>query len=258
VITGSNAHDEEILGMLHKLGLSMTVTNYQKSTVSQIRTSLKFPDKRNQLIIILDDEKFDGFAPAGEIREAGLSDQFRIALVTSRDVKGNFLKCNKLGIDHYIAKPYDINDLSGILDESFPLDGSPSHPEPSGNSADNIRILIIEDNKMNQKVLGTMLKSLGYSYDFADNGLEGYVQARVRRYDVIFMDLIMPEMDGFESARKILEYDKTSVIVAFTADNMPDSKKKAELSGIREFISKPVRIEDLKKLFARYFVKKQA
>jgi len=70
---------------------------------------------------------------------------------------------------------------------------------------------------------------------------------------LIFMDLIMPEMDGYESARRILQHDKSSLIVAFTADNMPESRKKAELSGIREFVSKPVRLDDLKKLFAKYF-----
>jgi len=67
------------------------------------------------------------------------------------------------------------------------------------------------------------------------------------------MDLVMPEMDGFESAQKIIKHDKTALIVAFTADNMPESKRKAELSGIKDFISKPVRIDELKKLFARYF-----
>jgi CheY-like chemotaxis protein len=69
------------------------------------------------------------------------------------------------------------------------------------------------------------------------------------------MDLIMPEMDGFESAQRILKIDKTVLIVAFTADNMPETKRKAELSGIKDFISKPVRIEELKRLFARYFKK---
>ena len=108
---------------------------------------------------------------------------------------------------------------------------------------------------MNQKVIGTMLKSLGYSFDFADDGFAGLIQAKTRRYDVIFMDLIMPEMDGFESARRILEYDNTLLIVAFTADNMPDSKRKAELSGIKEFIPKPVRIDDLKKFFSRHFIR---
>ncbi len=108
---------------------------------------------------------------------------------------------------------------------------------------------------MNQKVIGTMLKSLGYSFDLANDGLAGYLQAKTRKYDLIFMDLIMPEMDGFESAQKILAYDKTVIIVAFTADNMPESKRKAELSGIKDFISKPVRMEELKKLFAKYFKK---
>jgi CheY-like chemotaxis protein len=69
------------------------------------------------------------------------------------------------------------------------------------------------------------------------------------------MDMVMPEMDGFESARRILEYDKNNLIVAFTADNMPDSRRKAELSGIKEFVSKPVRLDELKKLFAKYFNK---
>ena len=61
------------------------------------------------------------------------------------------------------------------------------------------------------------------------------------------MDLNRPE--------KFLNYDKSVLIVAFTADNMPESKRKAELSGIRDFISKPVRIEELKRLFAKYFRK---
>jgi CheY-like chemotaxis protein len=100
-----------------------------------------------------------------------------------------------------------------------------------------------------------MLKNLGYSYDIADNGYTGYLQAKIKKYDLIFMDLIMPEMDGFESAQKILIYDKSVLIVAFTADNMPESKRKAEMSGIKDFISKPVRIEELKKLFAKYFKK---
>ena len=67
------------------------------------------------------------------------------------------------------------------------------------------------------------------------------------------MDLVMPEMDGYESSQKILEMDKSNLIVAFSADNMPESKRKAELVGIKDFISKPVRMEELKKLFAKYF-----
>jgi CheY-like chemotaxis protein len=106
---------------------------------------------------------------------------------------------------------------------------------------------------MNQIVFGTMLKNLGYTYDLAEDGFAGLLQARAVKYDLIFMDLFMPEMDGFESARKILKSDESVIIVAFTADNLPETRKKAELSGINDFVSKPVRIDELKKLFAKYF-----
>lgn len=255
VIAGSQTRDEEILGSLHKLGLALTVTTYQKSTVNQIRENLKHDAKRYQLLIILDDKEFDGFAVAGEISASGLSGEFIIIMISSGDKKGNLRKCIASGIDHYIVKPYELKELYDTIKTSFPqVDRSVPVPKNEPVRRD-LRILVVEDNKMNQKVIGTMLKSLGYSFDFADNGFAGYIQAKTRRYDVIFMDLIMPEMDGFESARKILEFDETILIVAFTADNMPESKKKAEMSGIREFIPKPVRIDDLKKFFTSHFIK---
>jgi CheY-like chemotaxis protein len=255
VITGCQVRDEEILGTLHKLGLALTVTTFQKSTVRQIKSSLNYVQSRYHLIVILDDKDFNGFEAAKEIWENNLSEQFVIIIISSNDVKGNLLKCVTMGIDHYMVKPYEIKELYDFVKTGFPqIDKSAPEGEKEKVRKD-LQILIVEDNKMNQKVIGTMLKSLGYSFDFADNGFEGFIQAKTRRYDVIFMDLIMPEMDGFESARKILEYDNTLLIAAFTADNMPDSKRKAELSGIKEFIPKPVRIDDLKKFFSRYFIR---
>jgi signal transduction histidine kinase/DNA-binding response OmpR family regulator len=255
VVTGSQTRDEETLGSLHKLGLAMTVTTFQKSTVNQLKANLNYPDNRYHLVIILDTNEFNGFDAAREIWENSMSKHFGLIIISSNDIKGNLLKCNTMGVDHYIVKPYELEEIYNALKECFPQVGNAAELVEGENLSNGLRILIIDDNKMNQKVLGTMLKSMGYSFDFADDGLAGYIQAKTHRYDVIFMDLIMPEMDGFESARKILEYDKNSFIVAFTADNMPDSKRKAELSGIKEFIPKPVRIEDLKKLFSRYFVR---
>jgi signal transduction histidine kinase/CheY-like chemotaxis protein len=255
VITGSQTRDEEILGTLHKLGLALTVTTFQKSTVRQIKSSLSFSQNRYHLVVILDDAEFNGFEAAKEIWESNLSEQFVITIISSNDIKGNLLKCITMGIDHYIVKPYEIRELYDTVKSSFPQVEKNAPEGEKEKVRKDLRILIVEDNKMNQKVIGTMLKSLGYSFDFADNGFEGFIQAKTRRYDVIFMDLIMPEMDGFESARKILEYDNTLLIAAFTADNMPDSKRKAELSGIKEFIPKPVRIDDLKKFFSRYFMR---
>ena len=253
VITGNQNRDEEILGTLHKMGLTVTITTFLQSTVNQIKANHKLPGEKYTLVVIYDDEQHDGFEVARQIWESKMSGSFIMILISSNDKKGNFLKCITLGIDHYIIKPFDMNDLVNIVSNSFPFLEDPASFVELSATRSNIKILIVEDNKMNQKVIGTMLRNLGYDFDLADDGYAGYLQAKIRKYDIIFMDLIMPEMDGFESAQKIIEYDKSILIVAFTADNMPESKRKAELSGIKDFISKPVRIEDLKKLFAKYF-----
>jgi signal transduction histidine kinase/CheY-like chemotaxis protein len=253
VVTGDQNRDEEVLGALHKMGLSVTVTTFMKSTINQIRANLSFPDETYNLVIIFDDETFNGFDAARAIWENDLSGKFVMLLISSNDMKGNYLNCITLGIDHYLIKPFDVSELITIIKNSFPFMEDPGSSIDIGTVRNDINILIVEDNKMNQKVIGTMLKNLGYNYDIAEDGYEGYLQAKTKKYDLVFMDLIMPEMDGFESSRKILEYDKSVIIVAFTADNMNESKRKAELSGIKDFISKPVRMDELKRLFARYF-----
>jgi Signal transduction histidine kinase len=255
VITGNQNRDEEILGALHRLGLTVTITTFQRSTINQIRTNMNYPEEKYNLVIVFDDDEFSGFDAARVIWENRLSANFIMLMISSNDKKGNYLNCITLGIDHYLIKPFDISELLNIIKNSFPFIEDKASSIEIGSVRTDIKILIIEDNKMNQNVIGTMLKSMGYSYEFSDDGYAGYLLAKAQKFDLIFMDLIMPEMDGFESAQRILKIDKSVLIVAFTADNMPETRRKAELSGIKDFISKPVRIDELKRLFARYFKK---
>jgi signal transduction histidine kinase/CheY-like chemotaxis protein/cbb3-type cytochrome oxidase subunit 3 len=255
IITGSQNRDEEILGSLHKLGLNVSVTTFQKLTVNQIKANLNSADDRYRLVIILDDEEFNGYDAARAIWENNLSGNIIIIMISSNDMKGNYMKCITMGIDHYLVKPYNVTELAAMLRDSFPYIETSSSSIDISDIKSNIKILVVDDNKMNQKVISTMLKILGYKCDMADDGMAGYTKAKEKHYDLIFMDLIMPEMNGYDCARKILTSDKTALIAAFTADNMPDAKRKAELSGIKEFIAKPVRIEELKKLLAKHFKK---
>jgi signal transduction histidine kinase/CheY-like chemotaxis protein len=257
VITGSQGRNEEVLSSLHKIGLNISITTFQKSTIGQIKANLNIPDDRYNLLIILDDEDFNGFEITKSIWENNLSGSIIIMIISSNDLKGNYMKCITMGVDHYLVRPFDNNELRNILQDSFPFIELLQASVDISNIKTGIRILVVEDNKMNQKVISTMLKTLGYSCDTANDGLSGFNIAKAKKYDLIFMDLIMPEMNGYDAARKILAIDKKVIIVAFTADNMPDAKRKAELSGIREFITKPVRIEELKRLFAKYFRKSE-
>ncbi len=252
VITGTQGRDEEILNSLHRLGLNVSITAYLKSTVNQLKTNLSYAETRYHLIVILNDNEFNGFEVAAEMWDRKLSRHFVIIMISSNDVKGNFIKCLSLGIDHYMVKPFDMNELLGNIAQSFPTVEDKISSVARGKSKSEISILVVEDNKINQMVMGSMLQSMGYSYELADDGYAGYIMAKAKKYDLVLMDLIMPEMDGYTAAQKIMEFDKSTFIVAFSADNSVDARKKSELAGMKDFISKPVRVNDLKTVLQRY------
>jgi signal transduction histidine kinase/CheY-like chemotaxis protein len=253
IISGSQNRDEELMANIHKLGLASSVTTYQRSTIGQIRANLSLPTEQYKIILITDDEDFDGFEVAKSFWEHKLSMNFVMIIVSSNDLKGNYMKSINLGIDHYMVKPFDLSELRNVILSSFINIEQSDDSTASEPTIKDVSILLVEDNKMNQIVMEKMLGVLGYSFEIAEDGYEAYAKAMSKKYDLIIMDMVMPEMDGYESTRRILEFDNSYNIVAYTADNMPDSKRKAELSGIKDFIAKPVRLDELKKLLAKYF-----
>ena len=111
-----------------------------------------------------------------------------------------------------------------------------------------LRILVAEDNVINQKVAISLFESLGYTIDVANNGLEVIDKARKQFYDVIFMDIQMPEMDGYETTQhllKMFEKKPRPVIIAMTAFALEGDKEKCIEAGMDDYISKPILIEDI-------------
>jgi len=252
IITSPQARDEDLLSLLHRSGLQISVTSFTKSTINQLKINSVSPGEKYDLIILTDDENIDGLDIAQQLWDNQLSIYYRIIMISSNDRKGNYLRCINLGVDFYLVKPFDYSELHNALTEAFHI--TPDNPIYHEEIAKHeLNILIVDDNKMNQKIMAKLLNNLGHKVEIAEEGYDGYIMAKNKKYDIIFMDLLMPEMDGFEAARRIMEVNKDMIIVAFTADNMPETRKKAELCGIREFIPKPVRIEDLRKLFIKYF-----
>jgi signal transduction histidine kinase/CheY-like chemotaxis protein/PAS domain-containing protein len=247
-ITGHN-RDENTIGVLHEMGLNVTVTSFMRSTAGQLKMNLGQPGDRYSLIVIFDDEKFNGFEVAASLWENSLSENFIIIMISSNDRNGNYLKCTRTGIDHYLVKPPE-GELIKLIRKCFPAANDAA--EASVPSVNGSRVLIVEDNRMNQKVLSTMLSKLGYIHDIVEDGYEAFLKTKSTKYDFIFMDLMLPEMNGFEASQRILKHDKSVIIFAFTADNLPETRKKAELSGISDFVAKPVRIDELKKLLERH------
>ena len=118
-----------------------------------------------------------------------------------------------------------------------------------------LRILLVEDILLNQKVVQQMLMRMGYRADVANNGLEAISALRQHSYDFVFMDVQMPEMDGFEATRKICqEWSDCSRpwIVATTAHAMQGDREECLNAGMNDYISKPIRIQAVAQAFYKY------
>jgi len=253
VVSGSRQRDEELLNTLHNLGITTYVTSWQKQTVTLIKSNLEQVQDRYKVIIILDTFDFDGFEVAKTLWENDLYMSFMILMVSSNDKRGNYARCIKYGIDDYVVKPYGNNELLRIVNDRFPNVESTFEAASKTELKKDLKILVVEDNLISQKVAATILRSIGYQADLANDGQEGYEKATSKKYDIIFMDLIMPEMDGYTASKKILEKSPGTIIIALSADSTAESATKAEIAGIKQFIAKPIRQEDIKEILIKYF-----
>ena len=126
-------------------------------------------------------------------------------------------------------EPKAPNSLSVEFAEKYPLD-----------------ILIAEDNLINQKLIIRVLNKLGYEPNLANNGKEVVEMLSARMYDLIFMDIQMPEMDGLEATRYIrANFEKQPLIVAMTANAMVEDRDACKAAGMNDYLSKPIKLEEL-------------
>ncbi len=118
----------------------------------------------------------------------------------------------------------------------------------------DLKILYAEDNPVNQRVTQLLLNQIGIKCDIAANGEKAYKMFRENQYDLILMDMQMPELDGLESTKKIRTFEKNNTIekpvfiIAVTANAFSDDKQKCISAGMNDFISKPFKVAELKKL----------
>lgn len=114
------------------------------------------------------------------------------------------------------------------------------------------RVLVAEDNPVNQKVARAMFERLGCHVDLVANGREAVEMARRLPYDLILMDCQMPEMDGYEAARRLRSFGAAPPIIAMTANAMPGDREICLEAGMSDYVAKPLRADDLMRLLARW------
>ncbi|MFK5986269.1 MAG: response regulator [Pseudomonadota bacterium] len=192
----------------------------------------------------------DGVQLCSAIRHQKQFLDLRNILLTSQAQRGDAKKAKKMGFNAYVSKPVNPSEIYNIL---LQVSKITSHDEPlvtRYNAEKHLkfhaRILVVEDNIINQKVAGGMLKKLGVNVGFAANGQEAISLLNDISYDLVLMDCLMPVMDGYEASShirskesKVLNHDVP--IIAITANAMQGDREKCLASGMNDFITKPMK-----------------
>ena len=210
-------------------------------------TGIGVPDDRA-------DELFTEFATidanyARKFGGTGLGLSICKALTQAMNGKIGYLKNEGGGSTFWFELPLKQGDPANAIEEE-----SPQLAKDALEGLDNIRILLAEDNATNQLVVGNMLERLGCAVDTVSNGLEAVESIFSRSYDVILMDVSMPEMDGVAATKRIraIKGEASKVpIVALTAYALDEDRQKVLASGMDDFVAKPVSRIELARVLAR-------
>ncbi len=191
-----------------------------------------------------------------------------VLILSSGPTSEHRAKAKELKVASYLTKPvrqsslYDAiaNSMSDLIpQEDFGSIGAPqigaSDDAANDETPAGLNVLLTEDNPVNQLTATTMLKKFGHKVDVANNGLEALEKLAENDYDVVFMDVQMPEMDGMTATARIRDNEKESgkhiPIVAMTAHAMQGDREKCLDGGMDEYVSKPIRRKDLKAVIER-------
>jgi CheY-like chemotaxis protein len=165
------------------------------------------------------------------------------------------IRLRENGFAAHVPKPIRPSRLYGGLLELFrPALVEELPPEQPGAERTR-RVLLAEDNEINRKIVSRLLEKNGCRTDLAGNGKEAVEAAAARRYDLILMDVQMPELDGFAATEQIRRLEggiRHTPIAAMTANAMTGDREKCLAAGMDDYISKPVRLRDLERTLERW------
>jgi PAS domain S-box-containing protein len=203
----------------------------------------------------------DGLAFAKKIRADATLGTTRLVILTSASHLSEAKHLRSLAIDTFLVKPVRRVQLQQTLARLLAVrpaggaaTGAGSRPPAKRVAA--LRALVVEDNFVNQKVAQRQLEKLGHKVEVANNGARALEMLALQRYDVVIMDCQMPVLDGYEATRQIRagqvpNLDRRVPIIALTAYAMESDRQKCLAAGMDEFVSKPIRYEELKAAIER-------
>ena len=207
----------------------------------------------------------DGFTLAAEIHQLPRVQLMPIVLLVPLGTRVDAQPATSIPFITYSSKPVKTTQLFETLTRAFtnakgPTERfTPSKPQPLA-APPSLQILLCDDNSINQKVAARILQQLGYKSDITVNGREALDAMDKKKYDIVFMDVMMPEMDGLEATQEIrrrqkagtLENYQSPIIIAMTAQAMQGDREKCIAAGMDDYLAKPIRPGDVRGMIEKW------
>jgi PAS domain S-box-containing protein len=205
----------------------------------------------------------DGLELARHIRADPALAGVRLIMLTSLGVRGQREQARAAGIAGYLVKPVRLSQLhdclATVMAATEPLPSAPPRPAADGArrppAGHGPRVLLAEDNQVNQALALRLLEKLGCRVDVVGNGREAVAAAARGEYALVFMDCQMPEMDGFEATAAIRQGETGSrrvPIIALTASAMQGDREACLAAGMDDYLSKPLGLRDMERMLRRW------
>jgi two-component system sensor histidine kinase/response regulator len=200
--------------------------------------------------------EIDGFTLARHLRERNRSRPTVVMMLPPVDRKTEIAQCRELGIQAYITKLYKDTDLTKALSNSsqfsecdINLISEDKASQDSTVPGQSLNLLLVDDNPFNQKVGSLKLEKLGHKVTIAGSGKEALAILEKASFEIIFMDMHMPEMDGLETTTRIRSQEvgksRTTPIVAMTANAGEEARQQCLQGGMDAYVAKPIEDREL-------------
>lgn len=266
LVVDDNQTNLKILsGQMARCGVQATCVSTASSALEALRTAAAEGHPYEVALLDHDMPEVDGSQLGQLINEDPAIHSTRAVLLTSSGQPGESVHFSRMGFAAYLLKPVSQNDLVDTLMivVGAARDDRDAPPRPIVTQQEllamrarekRIRVLLAEDNLVNQKVGVKLLEKIGCTVEVAANGKEAVRAWESGHFDVIFMDCQMPELDGYEATRQIRSRESTShrtPIIALTAHAMKGADEECRAAGMNDYLTKPIDSELLKACIAR-------
>jgi signal transduction histidine kinase/CheY-like chemotaxis protein len=266
LIIDDNATNRRILQqMTLRWEMQPELADSGPAALEQLRSSARTGQRFD--LILLDEQMpgMDGFEVIEHLRADPASYGTAIMMLTSSDQSASAARCRQQGIPIYLTKPTRIGELFAAMQMALGNaegEQAPATIPPAiALSEGSLNILVVEDNQVNQKIASAMLGKMGHRVTLAMNGVEAVAKWGEGNFDLIFMDMQMPEMDGLEATRQIRSEEQAKgrhiAIIAMTANAMSGDRERCVASGMDDYVSKPISRRSLEEAIERFELSKQ-